>query len=196
MHVYVYIPLGMGGVFSMWYTGALPNVFKTTTVSYKCRHYTLASIICTPFPQQLIIIGTAVHLECRDEPRRTRREGGEEKKKKGHTAAVFHSVCKYCFLVKLCCESQESIRGSEILREINNMLGFSTTELKVISDPRKHRITSRLFSSTFCFYISVLDGKHSLRNRGHRHYAEVFNFIQMFMQPAGKDSETLKGICI
>lgn len=144
MHVYVYIPLGMGGVFSMWYTGALPNVFKTTTVSYKCRHYTLASIICTPFPQQLIIIGTAVHLECRDEPRRTRREGGKKKKKKGHTAAVFHSVCKYCFLVKLCCESQESIRGSEILREINNMLGFSTTELKVISDPRKHRITIKV----------------------------------------------------
>lgn len=122
--------------------------------------------------------------------------GGKKKKKKGHTAAIFHSVCKYCFLVKLCCESQESIRGSEILREINNMLGFSTTELKVISDPRKHRITSRLFSSTFCFYISALDGKHSLRNRGPRHYAEVFNFIQMFMQPAGKDSETLKGICI
>lgn len=70
--------------------------------------------------------------------------GGKKKKKKGHTAAVFHSVCKYCFLVKLCCESQESIRGSEILREINNMLGFSTTELKVISDPRKHRITIKV----------------------------------------------------
>lgn len=51
----------------MLYTSALSDVFKSTAVSYKCMHYILASIIFAPFPEQLIITGTAVHLERRDE---------------------------------------------------------------------------------------------------------------------------------
>lgn len=59
------------------------------------------------------------------------------RKKKSRAAAEFHNVCKYCFLIKQCRESQESTRVSKTFREINNMLGFSSLQLKSHSCPKR-----------------------------------------------------------
>lgn len=65
---------------------------------------------------------------------------------KCHAAAAFHSVCKYCFLAKRCCESQESTWVSKTFREITNMLGFSAVkELVVILKKKKNQSSFPLY---------------------------------------------------
>lgn len=82
-----------------------------------------------------------------------------EKKKKSHAAAAFHNVCKYCFLIKQRCESQESTRVGETFREVNNMLGFSSLKLESHAQPKRKQNNIKGILLYLCFYTSVLGGK-------------------------------------
>lgn len=154
------------------------DIFKSLIVNYKYMHFTPVLVVCV-----LFVSTTDNHSNCnspwlRAEPARL----WCCMRKRSHAAAAFHNVCKYCFLIKQCCESQElSTRVSETFREVNNTLGFSSLKLKSHAQPKRKQNNIKDILLYLYFYISVPGGKQLCRDYEPKHSVCIFTFIQMFI---------------